>query len=121
MVYNHAIMLDPGWNEPMFAHALTSVSCTRSSAREVRPHNDIANARRLGSAARRSSFTPAVTPAAPLFEGLSLDDPPVALMIVLPAFVPVPQAASGIDPAPPRPRPPRTPRVTGARCGPANP
>src|ERR1041385_5215979 len=48
---NHAGMLVPGWNEWMLASARNSVSCTRSSARSTLPLSEMANARRLGTAA----------------------------------------------------------------------
>ena len=51
MVNSQADMLVPGWNESMLAIARISVSCTRSSARSTLPDNEIANARRLGTAA----------------------------------------------------------------------
>src|SRR6202043_2148074 len=49
MVNSHAGMLVPGWNESMWESARNSVSCTRSSARSILPHNEMANARRLGT------------------------------------------------------------------------
>ena len=52
MVNSHAGMLVPGWNEWIFASARSIVSCTRSSARSTLPDSEIANARRLGIAAR---------------------------------------------------------------------
>src|SRR5580693_2095035 len=42
-------MLVPGSNESMLAMARSNVSCTRSSARSILPHSDIANARKLGT------------------------------------------------------------------------
>ena len=50
-------MLVPGWNELMLASARSSVSCTRSSARSTLPLSEMANARRLGTAARIASRT----------------------------------------------------------------
>src|SRR5580704_10514393 len=52
MVNSHAGMLVPGWKESICASARNSVSCTRSSARSILPHNEMANARRLGTVAR---------------------------------------------------------------------
>src|SRR3979409_162345 len=57
MVNSHADMLVPGWNESIFAIARSNVSCTKSSARSTLPHNEIANARRLGTAASIASRT----------------------------------------------------------------
>jgi len=51
MVKSHAIMFVPGWNESMLAVARRSVSCTRPSARSALPLSDIANARKVGTAA----------------------------------------------------------------------
>src|SRR5437762_7079402 len=51
MVISQADMFVPGWNELMLAMARTSVSCTRSCARSTLPLSEIANARRLGTAA----------------------------------------------------------------------
>jgi hypothetical protein len=50
-------MFVPGWNELMLAMARRSVSCTRSSARSTLPLSEIANARRLGTAANMASRT----------------------------------------------------------------
>src|ERR1700677_178413 len=90
-------MLEPGWNEALLAQAFIRVSCTRSSARAVRPQSDMAKARRLGTAARRSSLT----------LGSIMNDPPFCVR--------VPQAVHGNDPARPRSRPPHTRRATGGR------
>src|SRR5580698_1787040 len=49
MVNSHAGMLVPGSKESICESARNSVSCTRSSARSILPHNDMANARRLGT------------------------------------------------------------------------
>src|SRR5580704_16463363 len=49
MVNSHAGMLVPGSKESMCESARNSVSCTRSSARSILPHNEMANARRLGT------------------------------------------------------------------------
>src|ERR1700689_4251020 len=49
MVNSHAGMLVPGSNESMCANARSNVSCTKSSARSILPHSEIANARRLGT------------------------------------------------------------------------
>src|SRR6202140_3898660 len=49
MVNSHAGMLVPGSKESMWESARSSVSCTRSSARSILPHNEMANARRLGT------------------------------------------------------------------------
>src|SRR6202047_4971724 len=57
MVNSHADMLVPGSNELRFAQARSSVSCTRSSARSTLPHNEIAKARRLGTARNIASLT----------------------------------------------------------------
>src|SRR5215510_5310313 len=51
MVNSHADMCVPGWNESMFAMARSRVSCTRSSARSTLPQSEMANARKLGTAA----------------------------------------------------------------------
>jgi hypothetical protein len=51
IVNSHADMLVPGWNESLLDSARSRVSCTRSSARSVFRHNEIAKARRLGTAA----------------------------------------------------------------------
>src|SRR4051812_16663066 len=51
MVKSHADMFVPTWNELIFAMARSKVSCTRSSARSTLPLSDIANARKLGTAA----------------------------------------------------------------------
>src|SRR5258708_20909700 len=48
-------MLVPGSNELRFANARSSASCTRSSARSTFPHNEMANARKLGTAASITS------------------------------------------------------------------
>src|SRR5277367_3507709 len=52
MVKSHAGILVPGSKESIWASARNSVSCTRSSARSILPHNEMANARRLGTVAR---------------------------------------------------------------------
>ena len=57
IVKSHADIFVPGWNELMFAMARSNVSCTRSSARSTLPHKEIANARRLGTAASIASRT----------------------------------------------------------------
>src|SRR5262245_54261482 len=44
-------MFVPGSNESRCDHARISVSCTRSLARSTSPQSEIANARRLGTAA----------------------------------------------------------------------
>src|SRR6202040_2948957 len=49
MVNSHAGMLVPGSKESMWESARSNVSCTRSSARSILPHNEMANARRLGT------------------------------------------------------------------------
>src|SRR5215470_5081056 len=48
-------MLVPGSNELRFANARSSASCTRSSARSTFPHSEMANARKLGTAASITS------------------------------------------------------------------
>src|SRR5260221_434725 len=48
-------MLVPGSNELRFANARSSASCTRSSARSTFPHNEMAKARTLGTAASITS------------------------------------------------------------------
>src|SRR5260221_434727 len=48
-------MLVPGSNELRFANARSSASCTRSSARSTFPHNEMAKARKLGTAASITS------------------------------------------------------------------
>src|SRR5262249_15983141 len=48
-------MFVPGSNELRFANARSSASCTRSSARSTFPHNEMANARKLGTAASMTS------------------------------------------------------------------
>src|SRR5215470_16758015 len=48
-------MLVPGSKELRFANARSSASCTRSSARSTFPHNEMANARKLGTAASMTS------------------------------------------------------------------
>src|SRR5215475_3153925 len=55
IVNSHADILVPGSNESRLASALSSASCTRSSARSTFPHNEMANARRLGTAASMTS------------------------------------------------------------------
>src|SRR5437899_302983 len=55
MVISQADMCDPGWNESMLVTARRSVSCTRSSARSTLPLSEIANARKLGTAASMAS------------------------------------------------------------------
>src|SRR5260370_28773305 len=55
IVNSHADMLVPGSNELRFANARSSASCTRSSARSTFPHNEMANARKLGTAASITS------------------------------------------------------------------
>src|SRR5262245_33663116 len=50
-------MFVPGWNESMFAMARISVSCTKSSARSTLPQSEMANARKLGTAASIASRT----------------------------------------------------------------
>src|SRR5580704_11392216 len=50
-------MLVPGSNESRLAHARNSASWTRSSARSTLPDNEMANARRLGTAASIASRT----------------------------------------------------------------
>src|SRR6476646_8577918 len=57
MVISQADMFVPGWNELMLAMARRSVSCTRSSARSTLPLSEIANARKLGTAASMTSRT----------------------------------------------------------------
>src|SRR5215207_278831 len=57
MVNSQAGMLEPGSKELILASARSSVSCTRSSARSTFPDSEIANARRLGTAARTASRT----------------------------------------------------------------
>src|SRR5437764_12780122 len=57
MVNSQAGMLEPGSKELILASARSSVSCTRSSARSTLPHNEMANARKLGTAARTASRT----------------------------------------------------------------
>src|SRR5258708_7140485 len=112
MVYSHATMLDPGSNELRLAQALTRVSCTRSSARAVRPHREIAYARSPGGAAGRWSFALAAG---------SLALVVVAVMTEPPPFVQVPPTASGSGRVPLRsPLPHRQP-ATGGQCGIANP
>src|SRR5207245_1417018 len=56
IVKSHAGKLVPSTKEPRLLQALTSVSCTRSSARSGLPQRDTANARRLGMTAMRSAF-----------------------------------------------------------------
>src|SRR5215813_13685160 len=48
-------MLVPGSKELRFANARNSASCTRSSARSTFPHSEMANARKLGTAASMTS------------------------------------------------------------------
>src|SRR5262249_27310808 len=55
MVNSHADILVPGSKDPRFANARSSASCTRSSARSTLPHNEMANARKLGTAASITS------------------------------------------------------------------
>src|SRR5262245_45535237 len=57
MVNSQAGMLEPGSKESILARARSRVSCTRSSARSTLPESEIANARRLGTAARTASRT----------------------------------------------------------------
>src|SRR5262245_51608143 len=55
IVNSHADILVPGSNEPRLANARSSASCTRSSARSTFPHSEMANARKLGTAASMTS------------------------------------------------------------------
>jgi hypothetical protein len=57
MVKSHADMFVPTWNELILAMARSKVSCTRSSARSMLPLREIANARKLGTAASMASRT----------------------------------------------------------------
>jgi hypothetical protein len=50
-----AATCDPGWNEWMLAMARRSISCTRSSARSTLLLSEIANARKLATAASMAS------------------------------------------------------------------
>jgi hypothetical protein len=54
---SQAHMFVPGWNELMLPMARRRVSCTRSSARSTLPQSEIANARKLGTAASMASRT----------------------------------------------------------------
>ena len=49
---SHAGMLVPGSKLSIWASARSSVSCTKSSARSILPHSEMAKARRLGTVAR---------------------------------------------------------------------
>src|SRR6185369_9614145 len=57
MVKSHADMFVPAVNESILAMARSKVSCTRSSARSTLPLSEIANARKLGTAASMTSRT----------------------------------------------------------------
>src|SRR5688572_33226563 len=61
MVNNHAFRFVPGWKLSCLSQALTSVSCTRSSALSAFWDSDTANARKLGIAPRRSALKAAET------------------------------------------------------------
>src|SRR5690606_13375073 len=61
MVNSHALRLVPGWKLSCLSQALTSVSCTRSSALSAFCDNDTAKARKLGIAPRRSALKAAET------------------------------------------------------------
>src|SRR5690606_14662402 len=61
MVNSHALRLVPGWKLSCLSHALTSVSCTRSSALSAFWDSDTAKARKLGIAPRRSALKAAET------------------------------------------------------------
>jgi hypothetical protein len=55
IVMSHAARLVPGRNESRWVTARKSVSCTKSSAPSIVPHNDNANFRRLGTFAKSSA------------------------------------------------------------------
>ena len=59
---SQAVMQVPGSNFSMLARARTMVSCTRSSARSGLWASDLANARKLGSAASIASRTSGLMP-----------------------------------------------------------
>src|SRR5271166_3532901 len=56
MVNNHALRLVPGWNRSDLLHARSSASWTRSSASEMEPEREIANARKFLISASSSSL-----------------------------------------------------------------
>src|SRR5947209_17178478 len=78
MVISQADMCDPGWNELMLAMARRSVSCTRSSARSTLPLSEIANARKLGTAASMASRTAGEASSARSFVVRIVESPVVA-------------------------------------------
>ena len=57
IVNSQADILVPGSNDLRFAQARNNVSCTKSSARSTLPQSEMANARRLGTAASMTSRT----------------------------------------------------------------
>ncbi len=75
---SQADMCDPGWNELMLAMARRSVSCTRSSARSTLPLSEIANARKLGTAASMASRTAGEASSARSFVVRIVESPVVA-------------------------------------------
>src|SRR5215472_16818861 len=92
MVNSQADMLVPGSNELRLAQARSNVSCTKSSARSTLPHNEIAKARRLGTARSIASLT----------DGLGLGD---ILTILYRSAYPSPPRAprhARLRPHPPR-------------------
>src|SRR5579875_1413210 len=55
IVKSQARRFVPSTKDSILLHALTKVSCTRSSARSRLPHKDTAKARKFGTTARRSA------------------------------------------------------------------
>src|SRR5262245_56284588 len=86
----------------MLFQALRRVSCTRSSARSMLPHNDTANARRLGTRRNIASLTGADT-----------------RRTGTPPWLPAPPAGKRSGPAQARLRRPRSAPEACGRSGPA--
>src|SRR5271155_3312223 len=74
MVNSHALRLVPDWNRSDLLHARSSASWTRSSASEIEPEREIANARRFLISASSSSLKLADGIAAPLRLGSPIRD-----------------------------------------------
>ena len=56
MVNSQALRLVPGWNRSDLLHARSSASWTKSSASEIEPEREIANARKFLISASSSSL-----------------------------------------------------------------
>src|SRR5271163_1887483 len=74
MVNSHALRLVPGWNRSDLLHARSSASWTRSSATEMEPEREIANARKFLISASNSSLKLVDGIAAPLRRGNPISD-----------------------------------------------